>query len=193
MAPPTSGALPAIRPSPAPSPEPHKPRQEARTGEARTGKAQEARSGPKGSATEKALRSRHEAFCQYFVLGGNATYAAIDAGYTSEWARNQGYRLMRQPLIRARIAEVRSTLARSYCLDTDVLLGKLEAIYQCAHERHQYHAAARAVEIQARIARQARPQAPPETKMTTNDDISRPGADGFHVSSIPYGEMSRQK
>jgi len=184
---------------------------------------------------KKPLRSRHEAFCQHFVLGGNATYAAMKAGYTRKWASNQGYRLMRQEAIRVRIGEIRSTLARAYCLDADVLLGKLEAIYQSAHENNQFHAAARAVEIQARIARQAarsgaagsatgtqqeartgeartgkqqeartgeartgkqqeaRPRNQPETEMTTNDEFSRPGADGFHSSSIAYGPGAGQK
>ena len=149
-------------------------------------------------AARKYLRHRHEAFCQYFVLYGNATAAAIEAGYAAKWARNQGYRLSRQPVIRARIAEIRSMLSRDYCLDADVLLGKLEAVYQRAHENHQFHAAARAVEIQARIARQAWPKPkdspdkrrgaePRETsggtrkasKMTTNDDISRLGPGEF--------------
>ena len=158
---------------------------------------------------KKPLRSRHEAFCQHFVLGGNATYAAMKAGYTRKWASNQGYRLMRQEAIRVRIAEIRSTLARAYCLDADVLLGKLEAIYQSAHENNHFHAAARAVEIQARLARQearsgaagsatgtqqeARPRKQPETEMTINDEFSRPGADGFHANSIAYWPGPEQK
>ena len=59
---------------------------------------------------------------------------------------------MRRPAIRARIAEIRRVLARAYCLDAQVLLGKLEAVYQRANERHYFHAAARCVELQARIA-----------------------------------------
>jgi len=142
---------------------------------------------------KKPLRSRHEAFCQHFVLGGNATYAAMKAGYTRKWASNQGYRLMRQEAIRVRIAEIRSTLARAYCLDADVLLGKLEAIYQSAHENNHFHAAARAVEIQARIARQSRPAPNASSKMTINDEFSRPGADGFHANSMAYGPGPEQK
>ena len=59
---------------------------------------------------------------------------------------------MRRPAIQARIAEIRRVLARAYCLDAQVLLGKLEAVYQRANERHYFHAAARCVELQARIA-----------------------------------------
>ncbi len=101
---------------------------------------------------EKPLRSRHEAFCQYFVLYGSARNAAQEAGYAPPSCKNQGYRLMRQPRIRARVAEIRRELARAYALDAEVLLGKLEALYQRANEDHHFHAAVRAVEAQARIA-----------------------------------------
>ena len=43
-------------------------------------------------------------------------------------------------------------LARDYALDAQVLLGKLEALYQRAVEDHHFHAGVRAVEAQARIA-----------------------------------------
>ena len=56
---------------------------------------------------ETPLTPRHEAFCQYFVLGGNATYAARAAGYAPKSCNNQGYRLMRRPRIRARVALAR--------------------------------------------------------------------------------------
>ena len=133
---------------------------------------------PEMAAPEKRLRPRHEAFCQHFVLLGNAADAAAQAGYASEWARNQGYRLMRQPRIQARVAEIRSGLARAYCLDAQVLLGKLEAVYQRAVGNLDFHAAARCVEIQARIAGHVAGhgagRSPKKTNMTTNDDI--PGA-----------------
>ncbi len=74
-------------------------------------------------ASEKPLRPRHEAFCQYFVLGGNATYAARAAGYAPKSCKNQGYRLMRRPRIRARVAAIRSELALAYGLDAHVLRG----------------------------------------------------------------------
>jgi len=117
---------------------------------ARPIKSQEARrtEGPTG----KPLRPRHEAFCQHFDLLGNAADAAGKDGYALEWRRNQGYRLARQPRIQARVAEIRSGLARVHCLDADMLLGKLEAVYQCAIDKQSLHTAARCVEIQARIS-----------------------------------------
>ena len=139
------------------------------------------RTGPESpeARTDPLLNPRHEAFCQHFVLLGNAAYAAVDAGYARPSSRNQGYRLMRRPAIRARIAEIRRVLARAYCLDAEVLLGKLEAVYQRANENHFFHAAARAVELQARIAGHvARPECKSDRgikpNMTTNDDISAP-------------------
>ncbi len=144
---------------------------------------------------QKSLRPRHEAFCQHFVLLGNATDAAARAGYASESARNQGYRLMRQPAIQARVAEIRSGLASVYCLDAGVLLGKLEAVYQRAVANLDFHAAARSVEIQARIAGHLAttkyrrggdgrsPDRDKKTGMTTNDDISGPISDRFRSKS----------
>jgi len=118
---------------------------------------------------------------------GNAAYAAKDAGYAPGSSGNQGYRLMRRPRIRARIAEIRAGLARAYCLDAGVLLGKLEAVYQRANEYHAFHAAARAVEIQARIAgclkttrgeerspRKRTGVRDREINKTTNDDVPAP-------------------
>jgi len=138
------------------------------------------------------LNPRHEAFCQHFVLLANASYAAIDAGYARPSARNQGYRLMRRPAIRARIAEIRRSLARAYCLDAEVLLGKLEAVYQRANERHNFHAAARCVELQARIAGHV--SSPKETgSATTNDDIAAPVPGGNRSESTGSGSGAARK
>ncbi len=145
-----------------------------------------ASSDPDAAATSLA-NPRHEAFCQHFVLLGNASYAAIDAGYSPPSSRNQGYRLMRRPQIRARIAEIRRVLARAYCLDAQVLLGKLEAVYQRANENHFFHAAARAVELQARIAGHifsSRQQAATSHK-TTDDDTGAPAQAQNPAPSTP--------
>jgi len=107
--------------------------------------------GPTGKQ-EDPLPPRQEAFCHYFVLWGNASVAASEAGYARGSAKNQGYRLSQKPRIRARIAALRRGLARAYGLDAEILVGKLEALYQRAIEDHHFHAAARCVEIQARMA-----------------------------------------
>ncbi len=137
---------------------------------------------------------RHEAFCQHFVLLGNAAYAAVDAGYARPSSRNQGYRLMRRPAIRARIAEIRRVLGRAYCLDAEVLLGKLEAIYQRANENHFFHAAARAVELQARIAGHVLPRKAAASLIeTTNDDAPAPAGARNLGQSTPWPAGHPQK
>lgn len=154
---------------------------------------------PSGEALERPLRSRHEAFCQYFVLGGNASHAARDAGYAPQSSHNQGYRLMRQPRIRARIAEIQGGLGHAFCLDQTVLMGKLEAVYQRAITDHNYHSAVRAVEMQARMAGLIKGPIPDGEKFiktilkTINDDIPGPVLEQSPVESTPYKISGRRK
>ncbi|MBI2587168.1 MAG: terminase small subunit [Rhodospirillales bacterium] len=104
-----------------------------------------------GSAPPKPLRRRHELFCQYFVLYGNAARAAGEAGYAPESCKNQGYRLLKRPEVKARIAEIHRELAGDFNPDGEVLLGKLEAVYRRAVDDGYLNAAARIVELQARL------------------------------------------
>ena len=101
------------------------------------------------------LSYRKERFCRGFVEHGNATAAAIEAGYAVRSSRTQGHRLLRDPGVARRIAAIQADLARTSCHDMDVLLGKLEAVYRRAFEDRNLPAAARAVEIQARLFRSA--------------------------------------
>jgi len=67
-------------------------------------------------------------------LGGNATYAAIDAGYARKWANNQGYRLMRQPGLRS----LRPTSAKAPAGQRQVCGGQArstESFYTMANEK----------------------------------------------------------
>ncbi len=89
------------------------------------------------------------------MQGGNASLAAISAGYKSRWRAQQGWRLMKTQRITGRIREIQAGLAQDHGRDRDVLIGKLENIYRRAIENHQYHAATRAIEAQARLAAMA--------------------------------------
>lgn len=102
------------------------------------------------AAPMKRLQPRHETFCRRFAEGANAALAAKIAGYAPGTARNAGYRLLRRPQIIARIAELHRELA-AQCQDVDVLLGKLEAVYRRAIDAQQCSAAARVVELQAKL------------------------------------------
>lgn len=100
----------------------------------------------------KRLRPRQERFCRLFVLHPNAAQAARNAGYDPQWARNAGYRLLRQPRIVQRISELQREMAEAHGRDIDVLIGKLETVYRRSVDDHAFSAAARAVELQARLA-----------------------------------------
>ena len=106
----------------------------------------------------KMLTYRQECFCQAFVQGGNASHAAISAGYRPRSRRQQGWRLMKTARIRDRIREIQAAMAGDHGRDREVLIGKLENIYRRAVENHQYHAATRAIEAQARLSMMAPPR-----------------------------------
>lgn len=98
------------------------------------------------------LKPRHERFCRSFIECANASLAAKVAGYAPASARNAGYRLLRHPRIAARITEIQRETAQAHCRNVDVLLGKLEMIYRRAVDDRHFSAAARAVELQAKLA-----------------------------------------
>jgi phage terminase small subunit len=98
------------------------------------------------------LKPRQERFCRFYVEYANAAQAARAAGYCPQSARNAGYRLLRQPRIAARIAAIQLQVADDSCRDVDVLLSKLETVYRRAIEDHNFAAAARAIELQAKLA-----------------------------------------
>jgi len=98
------------------------------------------------------LPDQQEAFCQAYVYYANAAHAAKAAGYAPASARQQGHRLLTQPWVTTRIAEIRQALGTQGCRDTETLLGKLENVYNRAIEDHHFVAAARSVEIQCRLA-----------------------------------------
>ena len=99
----------------------------------------------------QSLNPRQERFCHFFVHYNNASVAAVEAGYERPSARKQGSRLLATVRIRARVHEIQVQLARDAGGDTDALIGKLEIIYRRAMEDHHFYAAARAVELQARL------------------------------------------
>ncbi|MFQ5717453.1 MAG: terminase small subunit, partial [Nitrospinales bacterium] len=100
----------------------------------------------------KPLNPRQERFCHAFVEYACASVAACEAGYNRGTSRQQGWRLMQDPRIRDRIAAIQAGLARDHALTRDVLMGKLEVVYRRAMRDHHFYAAARAVELQGRLA-----------------------------------------
>jgi phage terminase small subunit len=98
------------------------------------------------------LNERQELFCRYYVRRPVGAEAVRAAGYEPVGAAVQACRLLERRDVRARIAALRADVARQHCRDEDAILAKLESIYSQAIEDRQYHAAARALTLQARIA-----------------------------------------
>ncbi len=141
------------------------------------------------------LKARQERFCRWFVELANAAGAARAAGYAPRAANRAGYRLLRHPRVARRIAEIEAETARMHSQGGDVLVGKLENVYRRAIVDHQFHAAARAVDLQARIhglttrfapsAQAGRDAADPEARPESGGRRSRAPAGGDLRRSAP--------
>ena len=103
----------------------------------------------------KSLTHRQERFCHAFVHWANGAEAAREAGYTVRSARKQSSVMLQTVRIRARIHEIQTQLAEDAGADMAALIGKLEIIYRRAIGDHHFYAAARAVELQAKLVRAA--------------------------------------
>ncbi len=57
------------------------------------------------------MTEQQELFATEYARSGNATQAAIYAGYSKEHASNQGYRLTRNDEVMKKVAEVKSQMA----------------------------------------------------------------------------------
>ena len=117
---------------------------------------------------DERLRHRQERFCRYFVEYANAAVAAKAAGYAPQSARNAGYRLLRQPRIIERIVEIQGRMAKEHCRDVDVFIGKLETVYRRAINDHHFSAAARAVELQAKLSAASEPARKSRSRRATS-------------------------
>ena len=100
----------------------------------------------------RSLSGRQENFCQAYILAGNATKAAINAGYAEHSAGQQASRLLTKANILERIAALRADLGLRNRIDRDTVMAKLEAAYRGAMTAHTYLTAVRAAEAQARLA-----------------------------------------
>ncbi len=80
--------------------------------------------------------------------------------------------------IRARIREIQAQLARDGGADMETLIGKLEVVYRRAIEDHHFYAAARAVELQAKLTREAASRRPAPELVVAPARAPAPVSDG---------------
>lgn len=92
------------------------------------------------------LNERMEKFCQSYLITKNATQSAIAAGYSERSAHNQGWRLLKEPQIVERLAELES----EYNTDFDVI-AEVEKQYEAAKANGNGATALKALEILSRI------------------------------------------
>lgn len=67
------------------------------------------------------MNARKERFCLEYAASGNATKAAIAAGYSPKTARSQGQRLLTYADIKARIEELQRETRREKIADIDAI------------------------------------------------------------------------
>jgi len=93
-----------------------------------------------------ALNEKQEKFAQAYVLHHNATEAARAAGYASESAYNQGYRLLQNQEVVDRVHELEQQL------ETDVnVIEEIESQYTFAKANGHTNSAIKALELLSRI------------------------------------------
>ena len=61
---------------------------------------------PEKKRKPRKLTDQQEAFCQFYTTHWNATRAAVEAGYSEDTPHVRGYELRKNPLVKARIAEL---------------------------------------------------------------------------------------
>jgi len=92
------------------------------------------------------LNNRQEKFAQSYILHRNASEAARSAGYASNTANNQGYRLLQMPEIQERIEDLEKEL------ETDVdVVSEIENQYTYAKANGHTNSAIKALELLSRV------------------------------------------
>lgn len=129
---------------------------------------------PDAIPPEGKLTPRQQEFCRHYATQPVAARAAALAGYAADHAANQGYRLLKNPLVLDRIAEWRAANGVRYVVEPDTLHDKLEAVFFEALSEGNHAAAIAALRLQAGLAGlPARPRgarAAPAAGVTRNDD-----------------------
>lgn len=82
----------------------------------------------KTRAPKKNCIEQQRRFAQEYALDGNATQAAIRAGYSPRSAHDTGHRLLKVPDVQAIIQEIRKSEAKKYENERDAVMAELRAM-----------------------------------------------------------------
>ena len=101
------------------------------------------------------LAPKMELFCQYLTALGTETFchktkASVAAGYSVKAARTIGSRMMKNPAVQARLAELHSETMNRNHVTSDSVLRNLENDKLLARSKGDYATAVRADELQGK-------------------------------------------
>ena len=97
------------------------------------------------------LNPRQAAFCDHYDDTGNAAEAARRAGYSEHSARRQGHRLLGDDNIQQHIATLKNIRARARAMDREILMARLDDLYEEAMRHGRLNAAVQALRLMAQI------------------------------------------
>jgi phage terminase small subunit len=100
---------------------------------------------------EKPLNLNQARFVAEYVKDGNATRAAIAAGYTEKNAKNTGYGLLQKPAVQAAVDEARDKLALATGYNLRAAVEEIDQKIQRAEAAEQYTAVAKMLELKLKV------------------------------------------
>ena len=83
------------------------------------------------------LNARQERFAQEYAAAGNATQAAITAGYSARTAQEQGSRLLSNVMVATRVAEFQVKAAARAEVTMESIAQQLDDDRKLAHKERQ--------------------------------------------------------
>ena len=98
------------------------------------------------------LSTRQEAFCRHFVACGNAAEAARRAGYAERSARQSGHALLERSHIVERVRQIRLLWRQTARAEVQILLARLEQVWQAAVAAEAPQLMLRVVRFQAELS-----------------------------------------
>lgn len=81
------------------------------------------------------LNAQQERFCREYLIDYNATEAATRAGYSNKTAASQGWRLLRNAKVLARVRELQAEQAERLAMTSDWVMLELRDCYQRCRQR----------------------------------------------------------
>ncbi len=93
------------------------------------------------------LNVRQRRFAEAYVVSGDASKAAEQAGYSSRTATSQGGRLLRHVLVAERISQLQAEATKRAALDVDDVIDMLMDSYRDAKTANQHGPAVRCAEL----------------------------------------------